>query len=205
MIKIIFDYITSFFALIILSPIFIIIAFFIKIDSKGPVFFKQERVGKDGKLFIIYKFRTMIVNAVNKGHGISVVSNDPRITRVGSFLRKWSLDELPQLINILKGDMSLIGPRPTLEYQVKQYTDYMKRRLEVKPGITGLAQINGRKELTWEERIAYDIQYIDNWSIYLDFKIILRTILVLINRDGVYNDKNLVEFQQNDKTGEVDN
>jgi len=162
----------------------------IRLDSTGPIFFKQERVGKDGELFIIYKFRTMVENAENKGSGYRVKNKDPRITRVGSFLRKTSLDELPQLINVLKGNMSLVGPRPTLAFQVKDYNEYQKQRLKVKPGITGLAQVNGRASLDWEERIKYDIRYIKNRSFILDLKIIFKTFVVLFKKDNIYADKN---------------
>ena len=162
----------------------------IKLDSKGPVFFKQERVGKDGELFTIYKFRTMVENAENKGAGYRVKNKDPRITKIGNFLRKASLDELPQLINVLKGNMSLVGPRPTLAFQVKDYNEYQKQRLKVKPGITGLAQVNGRASLDWEERIEYDIRYIENRSFILDLKIIFKTFIVLFRNDNIYADKN---------------
>ncbi|MCK8824334.1 sugar transferase [Fuchsiella alkaliacetigena] len=187
LIKRIIDFIGSLVGLIILSPLFILIGILIKLDSKGPVFFTQERVGKNGELFKIYKFRTMVENAENIGSGLKTSQNDTRITKIGSFLRYWSLDELPQLINVLKGDMSLIGPRPTIESQVKEYDDYQKRRLEVKPGITGWAQVNGRNELTWPERIDKDIWYIDNYSLFLDLKIFFKTIEVVLFAKGVYS------------------
>lgn len=173
--------------LILLAIPFAIIALAIKLDSKGPVFFKQERVGLNGRLFEPLKFRTMVVGAVNQGLGFNVARDDTRITRIGKFLRSWGLDELPQLINVLKGEMSIVGPRPTLKYQVDQYNDFQRRRLLVKPGITGWALIHGRNLLPWEKRIKYDIWYADHWSIMLDLWIIIKTIwVVLIKREGIY-------------------
>lgn len=188
-IKHLFDKIFSFILLVILSPLFILIAILIKLDSKGPVFFIQQRVGKDNKLFNIYKFRTMVPDAINIGSGVYTEENDPRITRIGRFLRKTSLDELPQLINILKGEMSFIGPRPTLAYQVEQYNDFQRKRLLVRPGVTGLAQVNGRNSLSWPERIEYDVKYVENYSLMLDFKILLKTFLVIFKQEGLYAEK----------------
>ncbi len=185
--KRLFDVFVSVVALIILLPLFLIIAILIKIDSKEPVFFRQERIGKNGEPFYILKFRTMIEGAVDKGLGYTVAQNDERITRIGKFLRKWGIDEFPQLINVLKGEMSLVGPRPTLRYQVEKYTDFQKKRLQVKPGITSWALIHGRNLLSWEERIKYDVWYIENWSLWLDIKIILKTFyLIFIKQEGVY-------------------
>lgn len=188
-IKHLLDTIFSFILLIVLCPFFIIISILIKLDSKGPVMFIQQRVGKNQLLFNIYKFRTMIPDAINIGNGVYTEENDPRITQLGRFLRKTSLDELPQLLNILKGDMSFIGPRPTLEYQVKQYNDFQKKRLLMKPGVTGFAQINGRNSISWPERIKYDVQYVENWSLGLDFKIFIRTFSVIFKREGLYGEK----------------
>ena len=172
-------------ALIVLLPIFAVIGIFIKLDSKGPVFFIQERAGKDGKMFKVYKLRTMVDNAVAIG-GEKISQDDSRVTRVGKHLR-WGIDELPQLINVFKGDMSLVGPRPTLFEQVIRYSKEHRRRLEVKPGITGWALINGRNKLTWPERIKLDIWYIDHWSLWLDAKILFKTIWVVIfKREGIY-------------------
>jgi len=185
-VKYVCDYILSILLLIILSPIFLIIAVMIKLDCKGPALFKQERVGKDGKLFKIYKFRTMVDNAVNIEHGFGLEENDPRIAFIGKFLRKWSLDELPQLINVIKGEMSIIGPRPTLQYQVKQYNEFQKKRLLMKPGITGWAQVNGRNSLTWEERINFDVLYVECYTLWLDLEIFIKTIMVTILRKGLY-------------------
>jgi len=187
-IKRIFDISASGIALIFLLPIFAIIGVLIKLDSKGPVFFIQQRAGKEGKPFGAYKLRTMIQNAENKGRGLEIEQNDFRITRVGKYLR-WGIDELPQLINVLKGDMSLVGPRPTLINQVEQYDDWEKRRLEMKPGITGWALVNGRNKLSWKEKIKLDIWYIDHWSLWLDIKIIFKTLwVVLITREGIYGE-----------------
>lgn len=187
--KQLFDSFFSLFLLVLLFPLLLIIMVCIKLDSRGSVLFIQQRVGRNGKLFNIYKYRTMVPNAVNVGLGVYTEENDPRITRVGRFLRKTSLDELPQLLNILKGDMSFIGPRPTLEYQVLQYDDLQRKRLLMKPGITGLAQVNGRNSISWSKRIQYDIQYIESWSLWLDIKILLKTIFVIFKQDGLYGEK----------------
>lgn len=181
------DIISSVIGLAILSPLFWVVAILIKLDSKGSVFFRQERVGKNGQLFKTWKFRTMIEEAVSKGLDYNVTKDDPRITKVGRILRNWGLDELPQLVNVLKGEMSIVGPRPTLKYQVEQYNDFQCKRLLVKPGITGWALIHGRNLLNWEERIKYDVWYIENQSLWFDFKIMLKTVwVVFIKREGVY-------------------
>jgi len=199
-IKRIFDVLSSGIALVVLLPIFAVIGIFIKIDSKGPVFFVQERVGKDGKIFKAYKLRTMVDNAVKMGLGYEIAKDDNRITRVGKYLR-WGMDELPQLINVFKGDMSLVGPRPTLKHQVEQYSEWEKRRLEIKPGITGWALVNGRNKLSWPERIKLDIWYIDHWSIWLDLKILLGTIWVVIfKREGIYG-KDGINWDYSDNQG----
>ena len=196
--KRIIDVVISGIGLIILFPIFIIIGILIKLDSKGPVFFRQERVGESGKIFRAFKLRTMVDNAENVGLGYEIAKDDNRITRVGKCLR-WGIDELPQLINVFKGDMSLVGPRPTLPHQVKKYSEREKRRLEVKPGITGWALVNGRNILSWPERIKLDIWYIDHWSMWLDLKILLKTIWVVIfTREGIYG-KDGVNWDYSDK------
>lgn len=189
-IKRIFDIFASSFVLIFLLPIFAIIGIFIKLDSKGPVFFIQIRAGRNGKPFGAYKLRSMVQDAEKKGLGFEIEQNDFRITRVGKYLR-WGIDELPQLINVFKGEMSIVGPRPTLIYQVEQYNAWEKRRLEMKPGITGWALVNGRNKLSWQEKIKYDIWYIDNWSLWLDFKIILLTVwVVVVTKEGIYSNEN---------------
>lgn len=187
-IKNLFDRMGAVFLLILLAPLFVIIAFFIKIDSSGSVFFVQERIGLYEKPFNIYKFRTMIPDAINMKLGIHTHEKDPRITRVGQYLRRTSLDELPQLINILKGEMSFIGPRPTVAYQVKAYNEFQMKRLLMKPGVTGLAQINGRNSIPWSKRIEYDVQYIENWSFILDLKIFIKTFAVILKSDDIYGD-----------------
>lgn len=188
-IKRILDIIFSFLLLITLSVIMLPIAVLIKIDSRGPVIFKQYRLGKYGKAFEIYKFRSMIVNAEKIGSGMYSFEGDPRVTRVGKWLRKTSLDELPQLINILKGEMSFIGPRPVLPHHpwpYEEYTKMKKRRFEVLPGLTGLAQVNGRKQLSWDERIKLDVAYVKHISFLLDLKILLKTFyVVLLNKNNV--------------------
>lgn len=188
-IKRIFDVIASLLGLIVLSPIFVIIAILIKMDSEGPVFFLQDRLGKSGKVFKIYKFRTMCNNAVNMGRGIFTSEDDPRITKVGSFLRITSLDEIPQFINIIKGDMSFVGPRPPLihhPYKYNEYPEYKKQRFIMKPGVTGLAQAIGRNSLTWDERIELDVEYIKKFNILLDIKIFIITISSVISKKGIY-------------------
>lgn len=200
-IKHLLDKIFSFVLLILLSPLFVVISILIKLDSKGPVFFIQQRVGKDHRLFNIYKFRTMVTGAVNMGSGVYTEENDPRITRVGRFLRKTSLDELPQLLNILKGDMSFVGPRPTLAYQVEQYNDFQKKRLLMRPGVTGLAQVNGRNSISWPERIEYDVRYVENYSLWLDLKILFKTFLVVFRQEGLYGEREkfLINVGKKDK------
>jgi lipopolysaccharide/colanic/teichoic acid biosynthesis glycosyltransferase len=166
------------------SPFLAASALAIKLDDRGPVLYRQRRVGKDGEEFELLKLRTMVVGAETQGAGWAVNRGDPRITRVGRALRRLSLDELPQLWNVVRGDMSLIGPRPTLRYQVEKYTDRQRRRLEVKPGITGWAQIHGRARLPWEDRIELDVWYVEHRSPWLDTKILLRTPLALFG--GTY-------------------
>ncbi len=186
-IKRISDIVLSLTGLLASSPILVIIAAIIKISSAGPVFFRQERAGKDGAVFKIYKFRTMVENAEKIGPGLFIEKNDPRITRVGRFLRAASLDELPQLINVLCGQMSLVGPRPTLPYQVEQYDERQRQRLSVDPGVTGWAQVNGRNNLSWPEKIELDLWYVENRSFCLDLKILWKTLLVIFKKDDLYS------------------
>lgn len=183
--KRIIDVMVSGVGLIILFPIFVLIGILIKLDSKGPVFFVQERVGKDGKTFKTYKLRTMLDKAEKIGLGYDIEKNDFRITRVGKYLR-WGIDELPQLINVFKGEMSLVGPRPTLLYQVNQYTNWEKQRLKMKPGITGWALINGRNSISWQEKIKLDIWYIRHFSLYLDIIILIKTLFVVAKSKNLY-------------------
>lgn len=185
-IKRVFDAVVAAVLLILLSPFMALIALAIKLNDGGPVLYVQDRVGKDGKTFRCYKFRTMVVGAENKGLGLEVAKDDPRITRVGRFLRHWTLDEIPQLFNVLKGDMSIVGPRPTVPGQVARYTPWQRRRLEVKPGMAGWAWIHGRNNLPWAERIKLDIWYVDHWSLRLDLYILLKAFLILFRREGLY-------------------
>lgn len=187
-VKRIFDFVASLLGLIILSPLFIVIAIFIKIDSPGPVFFKQVRGGKDNKYFKIYKFRTMCNNSEKMGLGYKTNSNDPRITKVGHVLRKTSLDELPQLINSLKGEMSIVGPRPVLPVRTDKYGPYERKRLNVRPGVTGYAQVNGRNSLSWDKKIELDRYYVENFSLALDIKILFKTVGVVLNQNQIYTD-----------------
>jgi lipopolysaccharide/colanic/teichoic acid biosynthesis glycosyltransferase len=173
--------------LVLASPFLAAAAIAIKLDDGGPVLYRQERVGKDGREFELVKLRTMIVGAERQGAGWAVNQGDPRITRVGSTLRRLSLDEVPQLWNVVRGEMSLIGPRPTLAYQVEQYTPHQRRRLDVRPGITGWAQVQGRASLPWDERIELDVWYVDHRSPRLDLKILARTPLALFG--GTYKGK----------------
>jgi lipopolysaccharide/colanic/teichoic acid biosynthesis glycosyltransferase len=172
--------------LVVAAPVLGIASLLIRREDGGPVLYRQERVGRGGESFHVLKLRTMIVDAERQGAGFAVADRDPRITRGGDVLRKTSLDELPQLWNVLRGDMSLVGPRPTLRYQVEQYTDRQRRRLEVRPGLTGWAQVNGRTSLPWSERIELDVWYVEHRSLVLDLQILARTVGVLLRREGVY-------------------
>lgn len=189
-IKRILDFILSLLATIVLSPLFLVIAIIIKIDSRGPTFFSQERLGKDGKVFKIIKFRTMIPNAEKIGDGLKVkTESDNRITRIGKILRKTSLDELPQLINVIKGEMSIVGPRPPVTYHPHKYEEYreeQKIRFKVRPGITGLAQVRVRNSASWDERIKIDIEYVDKISFTMDIKIVLKTVVKVFKKDNIY-------------------
>ncbi len=173
--------------LVLASPFLAAAALAIKLDGGGPVLYRQQRVGKDGREFELVKLRTMVVGAERQGAGWAVDHGDSRITRVGAVLRRLSLDEVPQLWNVVRGEMSLIGPRPTLAYQVEQYTTHQRRRLDVRPGITGWAQVQGRASLPWEERIELDVWYVEHRSPRLDLKILARTPLALFG--GTYKGK----------------
>jgi lipopolysaccharide/colanic/teichoic acid biosynthesis glycosyltransferase len=186
-IKRLVDECLSFLALMILTGPWLIVAILIKLDSSGPVFFRQLRIGKDGVSFSIFKLRTMIANAEQIGAGLKISVDDNRITRVGRWLRLLGLDELPQLINVLRGEMSLVGPRPTVPSQVEEYTTHQRKRLSMRPGITGMVMLRGRRNLSWPERIEIDIEYIEHWSLLRDLAILLKTPWhVLVTRQGVY-------------------
>ena len=187
-IKRLFDIVISLGVLVVLSPVFLVTAVAIKLNSKGPVIFKQRRLGLDGKEFDIYKFRSMVQNAEHTGSGVYSAKGDARVTAVGRIIRATSIDELPQALNMLKGDMSLIGPRPPLTYHpwpINEYTPEQKRMFEVRPGITGWAQVHGRKDVEWHKRIELDVWYVDHVSFLLDLKIFFMTIFkVATNADN---------------------
>ena len=172
--------------LLVLSPVIGVIALAIKLNDGGPVIYTQERIGLKGQPFPCHKFRTMIVGAASTGLGHEVAQDDERITAVGKVLRQWTLDEIPQLLNVLRGEMSVVGPRPAIQEQVDRYDEHQRRRLEVRPGLAGWAWIQGRNSLPWSERIELDVWYVENWSFGLDVRILARAFLTLVKRDGVY-------------------
>lgn len=182
------DVTASFLGLVLLSPLMLAVSILIKIDSRGSVIFRQKRIGRNGKVFEIYKFRSMCVGAEKTGSGVYSGKGDARVTRIGKILRATSIDELPQLLNILKGEMSFVGPRPPLTYhpwKYEEYTDFQKRMFEVRPGITGWAQVNGRKDVEWHKRIELNVWYVDHMSLLLDIKIMFMTAFkVLTNADN---------------------
>jgi lipopolysaccharide/colanic/teichoic acid biosynthesis glycosyltransferase len=174
--------------LLVTGPLLALAALAIRLESRGPVFYRHLRVGRDGEPFELWKLRTMIPGAESMGAGLYVLDGDPRITRVGRMLRRFSLDELPNLVNVLRGDMAIVGPRPTVQEQVDRYTDRQRRRLEVKPGITGWAQINGRTSLPWPDRIELDVWYVEHRSMRLDLRILARTARMLATGHGLYSE-----------------
>jgi lipopolysaccharide/colanic/teichoic acid biosynthesis glycosyltransferase len=175
--------------LVVTAPLLALAALAIRLESRGPVFYSQRRVGKDGRPFELLKLRTMVPGAESMGAGIYVLEGDPRITRVGRLLRRFSLDELPNLVNVVRGDLAIVGPRPTVQEQVDRYTERQRRRLEVKPGITGWAQINGRTSLPWPERIELDVWYVEHRSLRLDLRILARTARMLATGHGLYSEE----------------
>jgi lipopolysaccharide/colanic/teichoic acid biosynthesis glycosyltransferase len=176
--------------LVLTAPLLGLAALAIKLESRGgPVFYRQRRIGKDGRPFELLKLRTMVPGAESMGAGIYVLEGDPRITRTGRLLRRFSLDELPNLVNVLRGDLAIVGPRPTVQEQVDGYTERQRRRLEVKPGITGWAQINGRTSLPWPERIELDVWYVEHRSLRLDLRILARTARLLATGHGLYSEE----------------
>lgn len=194
-IKRIFDIVSASLALIVFSPILLVVTIWVKLDSKGPAFFAHKRLGKDKKNFGIYKFRSMVVNAKEVFDNFTPeqkaefeknfkLDDDPRITKAGDFLRKTSLDELPQLINIIKGEMSVVGPRPIIDKEVEKYGKFADKLFSVKPGLTGYWQANGRSDTSYEERVQMDMYYIDNRSFWLDIKIIFKTVISVIKKEG---------------------
>lgn len=190
-----FDIFASGIALILLIPLFIVLAVAIKCDSKGPVIFKQERRTKNGKIFKMYKFRSMVVDAEKQGAGLFNYKDDPRVTKIGRFMRNTSIDELPQLWNVFKGDISIIGPRPSVVYELGDFDTLnrrYKKRFEMKGGITGLAQVKGRNEISWDEKVEYDNQYIDLFKkhgIFTDIKILFGTVAKVFKRQDIYEEK----------------
>ncbi len=180
------DLVVAGITLVVASPLLAVAAIAIKLDSRGPVLYRARRVGRDGAEFQLYKLRTMHTGNDPVGVGTPVLAGDPRVTRVGAFLRRFSLDELPNLFNVIGGEMSVVGPRPTLAAQVDDYTAHQRRRLAVKPGLTGWAQVNGRAEIPWDERIELDVWYVDNRSIALDLRILARTARLLVTGHGLY-------------------
>jgi lipopolysaccharide/colanic/teichoic acid biosynthesis glycosyltransferase len=181
-----FDLVIASALLVIASPLLLAVLIGIRLESRGSPIYKQRRIGKDGQPFELLKLRTMVTGAEHIGAGLAVNEGDPRITRLGALLRRFSLDELPNLINVLRGELAIVGPRPTIQAQVDQYTDSQRRRLEVKPGITGWAQVNGRAALPWHERIELDIWYVDHRSTWLDVKILVLTARMLVTGHGLY-------------------
>jgi exopolysaccharide biosynthesis polyprenyl glycosylphosphotransferase len=207
MLKRLLDLLVAFFALLAISPILLVTMILIKLDSRGPIFFVQKRVGLNGRTFRMFKFRSMThgadssihqnylreyiktgkANAVDEnGQPVFKIASDPRVTRLGRFIRKTSIDELPQLFNVLKGDMSLVGPRPAIQYEVDEYEDWHRGRLNIRPGITGLWQVSGRNRLSFDDMVRLDITYIEEWSVWLDLRILLRTVPVVLHWDKAY-------------------
>ena len=193
--KRLFDIISSALALVLLSPVFLIVAIAIKLDSKGPVFFRQQRRTTDGRIFNMLKFRSMVVGAEKMGAGIFNYSGDPRVTRVGHFMRTTSIDELPQLINILCGDMSVVGPRPCIPYELGDFDTLnrrYKKRFEVKAGLTGLAQVKGRNDISWDLKATYDAEYVDlfnKYGVLIDIKILFLSVAKIFKREDIYENK----------------
>jgi exopolysaccharide biosynthesis polyprenyl glycosylphosphotransferase len=196
MAKSVFDRVSAALALVLLSPVLLAVAIMIRLGSRGPAIFRQVRSGQDGRPFVMYKFRTMVVDAEarlvelrthNEGAGpLFKLRDDPRITRIGRVLRSLSIDELPQLVNVVKGDMSLVGPRPALPAETSQYSEWVWRRLHVRPGLTGLWQVSGRSALSWDDSIRMDLQYVNNWNLRLDLAILARTVRAVLSRDGAH-------------------
>jgi lipopolysaccharide/colanic/teichoic acid biosynthesis glycosyltransferase len=183
--KRVFDLALAVPGLVLLSPLLCLMAVAIKLTSRGPVFYVQERIGRNAAPFPFIKFRTMVVGAESQGAGILCLKDDPRVTRVGRFLRRFSLDETPQLVNVVRGEMSLIGPRPGLAYQLRAYTPFERRRLTVLPGITGWAQVNGRNAIAWDQRIVRDVEYVERLSFAMDLRILCRTLRVVLDSDSM--------------------
>jgi lipopolysaccharide/colanic/teichoic acid biosynthesis glycosyltransferase len=183
-----FDIVLAALLLVLTSPLLLAAVIAIRLESSGRAIYRQRRIGQGGEPFELWKLRTMVPGAEAMGAGIYVLEGDPRITGVGRLLRRLSLDELPNLVNVLRGDMAIVGPRPTIQEQVDRYTERQRRRLEVKPGITGWAQVNGRTSLSWPERIELDVWYVEHRSLRLDLKILARTARLLATGHGLYSE-----------------
>lgn len=198
--KRVMDFVLSLMAIIVLSPILLVVAILVRTKLGRPVLFKQERPGKDEKIFKLYKFRTMTDEKDESGN---LLSDEVRLTKIGKMLRSTSLDELPELFNILKGDMSIIGPRPLLVRYLPRYNAEQKRRHEVRPGLSGLAQVNGRNAISWEEKFKYDVEYVDNVTFLGDWKIIFRTVWNVLKRDGISSETSVTmeEFMGSETRG----
>jgi lipopolysaccharide/colanic/teichoic acid biosynthesis glycosyltransferase len=181
-----FDVVVASVALVVTSPILLAAIAAIRLETAGHPIFRQRRIGRDGLPFDMLKLRTMVAGAESLGSGLAVNEGDPRITRVGAVLRRFSIDELPNLVNVLRGDMSIVGPRPTVQVQVAQYTERQRGRLAVRPGLTGWAQVNGRAQLRWDERIELDLWYIEHRSWRLDLRILARTLRIIVAGEGIY-------------------
>lgn len=206
-IKRFFDFCIALIGLIICSPIMAIVSIAIKVESKGPVIFKQDRIGKNGKMFKIYKFRSMCQGAEHTGSGVYSGSNDSRVTKVGKFIRATSIDELPQFVNIIKGEMSFVGPRPPLTYHPWPYSEYSKEQLhmfDVRPGITGWAQVNGRKDVEWHKRIELNCWYVEHISLLLDLKIVFMTIFKVLKNEDNVNTGSTVEAEPEKENEKVE-
>jgi exopolysaccharide biosynthesis polyprenyl glycosylphosphotransferase len=194
--KTVYDRALALAILVVLAPVLALVALVVRVSSRGPVFFSQERVGQNGRTFRLWKFRSMYVDAeerraqvedLNESDGVLFkIRRDPRVTPIGRLLRRFSLDEMPQLWNVVRGDMSLVGPRPPLPAEVASYASEVRRRLLVKPGLTGLWQVSGRADLTWEESVRLDLHYVENWSVALDFMILWKTVGAVLHGRGAY-------------------
>lgn len=207
-VKRVLDFTIALMALLVLWPVLLIVAVIIKLTSPGPVIFKQKRIGLDGKVFEIYKFRSMVVGAETQGSGVYSGKGDARVTPIGKIIRATSIDELPQFINILKGEMSFVGPRPPLTYhpwEYSEYSDFQLRMFEVRPGITGWAQINGRKDVEWNKRIELNVWYVDNMSLWLDIKIIFTTFLKVLKNEDNENTGATVVAKEEKETETINN
>ena len=207
-VKRVLDFTIALMALLVLWPVLLIVAVIIKLTSPGPVIFKQKRIGLDGKVFEIYKFRSMVVGAESQGSGVYSGKGDARVTPIGKIIRATSIDELPQFINIIKGEMSFVGPRPPLTYHpwdYSEYSDFQLRMFEVRPGITGWAQINGRKDVEWNKRIELNVWYVDNMSLWLDIKIIFTTFLKVLKNEDNENTGATVVAKEEKETETINN